>query len=164
MSQLLKQAILFVWQLGCATPRLPMWLESWAPLSTREFLRWPLFTKVVTVDCFRNSWVLLTSLGENCGKLVLPGFVLLGFASHTSFTAFILNLLAVVVRVIIFWIALDSLAGFLYVSPVSPLCLAHDYSASVLESRFWWTAGVLDTLGKNVLQEGADAPVWETEG
>lgn len=117
----------------------------------------PLFTKVVTVDCFRNSWVLLTSWGENCGNLYFRA-LLLGFASHACpFAAFILNLLAVVVPVIIFWIALDSLAGFLYVSTVSPLCLAHDCSASVLESRFWWTAGVLDTLGKNVLQEGADA-------
>ena len=100
-----------------------MWLdsESWAPLSTREFLCRPLFTKVVTVDCFRNSWVLLTSLGETCGKLVLLGFVLLSFSSHTFLSAaFIWNLLAIVLCVIIFWIALDSLAGILYVK----YCLA----------------------------------------
>lgn len=163
MCQLLKQVILFM--LNTCLPYRS--LDRWHVLLQDCPCGWtvnpghqsllvsssgrPLFTKVVTaVDCFRNSWILLTSLGESCGKFVLLGFVLLGFTSHTLlFADFILNLLAMCV--IIFWITLDSFAGFLYVST-----LAHDYSASVMESRFWWTAGVLDTLGSRC--------AWETEG
>lgn len=77
--------------------------------------------------------VVRRELWETCTSgICSPGLCF----THLSFAAFILNLLAIVLRVIIFLIALDSLAGFLYVSTVSPLCLAQDYSASVLESRF----------------------------
>lgn len=63
--------------------------------------------------------VVRRELWETCTSgICSPGLCF----THLSFAAFILNLLAIVLRVIIFLIALDSLAGFLYVKYcLSPL-------------------------------------------